>query len=167
MLSAPARLFPSAFNTADADLPPHDPEQYTQCPRHNVRESRTRLARHSVVARQDFRGTRLPSRFYCNRKPPLSASAPHRFMKHPAPIFKTKAPAPPPRTVPLALAHPPFTHRPIASYPAPNTLSPLAQPSFSLRPVPFYLSPLHIPPSTPSRRHPPPFALRKLTFLNR
>ena len=70
-------------------------------------EARTRL--HSVAARQDFRGTRLPSRFYCNRKPPLSASGQHRFTKHPAPIFKTKAPALPPRTVPLALAHPPFT----------------------------------------------------------
>ena len=79
-----------------ADLPPHDPEQYTQCPRHGVRESRTRLARHSVIARQDFRGTRLHLRFYCNRKPPLSASGQHRFMKHPAPIFKMKAPAPPP-----------------------------------------------------------------------
>ena len=92
MLLAPARLFSSAFNTADADMPPHDPAQHTQCPRHGVRESRTRLAQHSVAARQDFRGTRLPSRFYCNRKPPLSASGQHRFTKHPAPIFKKKAP---------------------------------------------------------------------------
>ena len=92
MLLAPARLFSSAFNTADADMPPHDPARHTQCPRHGVQESRTRLAQHSVAARQDLRGTRLPSLFYCNRKPPLSASGQHRFMKHPAPIFKTKAP---------------------------------------------------------------------------
>ena len=92
MLLAPARLFSSAFNTADADMPPHDPARQTQCPRHGVRESRTRLAQHSVAARQDLRGTRLHSRFYCNRKPPLSASGQHRFTKHLAPIFKTKAP---------------------------------------------------------------------------
>ena len=77
-------------------MPPHDPARHTQCPRHGVRESRTRLAQHSVAARQDLRGTLCRSLFYCNRKPPLSASSQHRFMKHPAPIFKTKAPAPPP-----------------------------------------------------------------------
>ena len=92
MLLAPARLFSSAFNTADADMPPHDPARHTQCPRHGVRESRTRLAQHSVAVRRGLRGTRLPSLFYCNRKPPRSASGQHRFTKHPAPIFKTKAP---------------------------------------------------------------------------
>ena len=154
MLSAPARLFPSAFNSANADLPPHDPEQYTQCPRHNVRdirENRTRLARHSVVARQDFRGTRLHSRFYCNRNPPLSASGQHRFMKHPAPIFKTKAPAPPPRTVPLALTHPPFT--PVARLPH-IQLRTLFHPSLN-RPSPFAPSPFTSRRSTSRLPHHP------------
>lgn len=78
---------------------PHDPARHTQCLRHDVRdirENRPRLAQHSVAARQDLRGTLCRSRFYCNRKPPLSASGQHRFTKHPAPIFKKKAPSPPP-----------------------------------------------------------------------
>ena len=134
MLSAPARLFPSAFNTADADMPPHAPARHT-----HVRgmmcdsgKNRARLARHSVAARQDLRGTRLHSRFYCNRKPPLSASGRHRFMKHPAPIFKTKAPPRPP----------------------PHRLSRLRA----------LISNITHPPFFP---HPPPSALRKLTFLNK
>ncbi len=57
-------------------------------------EARTRL--HSVAVRRGLRGTLCRSRFYCNRKPPLSASGQHRFTKHPAPIFKKKAPAQPP-----------------------------------------------------------------------
>ena len=50
-------------------------------PRTTFRRRPTRLSRDA-----------LPSRFYCNRKPPISASGQHRFTKHPAPIFKKKAP---------------------------------------------------------------------------
>ena len=68
---------------------PHDTRNVRSMMCVALGEARTRL--HSVAARQDLRGTRLPLLFYCNRKPPLSASGQHRFTKHPAPIFKKKA----------------------------------------------------------------------------
>ncbi len=112
--------------------------------------NRSRLARHSVAARRGLRGTLRHSRFYCNRKPPLSASGPHRFMKHPAPIFRMKAAAQPPCPATPHSCSPAFHPSPRHFTLSPHRLSILTRSLF-----------------TSSRRHPPPFLLRKLTFLDK